>query len=80
MAFAGIAEGLAAAGAGYSSSTTQTNSSYNGYSNSYGNAYAYGSGGMLMVVTMGIAHTMVILLLPLTLLHMMERQHTKRKL
>lgn len=45
MAFAGIAEGLAAAGAGYSSSTTQTNSSYNGYSNSYGNAYAYGSGG-----------------------------------
>ena len=45
MALAGIGEGLAAAGAGYSSSTTQTNSTYNGYSNSYGNAYAYGSGG-----------------------------------
>lgn len=45
MALVGISEGLAAAGAGYSSSTTQTNSSYNGYSNSYGNAYAYGSGG-----------------------------------
>lgn len=45
MALAGIAEGLAAAGAGYSSSTTQTETSYNGYSNSYGNAYAYGSGG-----------------------------------
>ena len=45
MALASIAEGLAAAGAGYSSSTTQTETSYNGYSNSYGNAYAYGSGG-----------------------------------
>ena len=31
--------------AGYSSSTTQTNFSYNGYSDSFGNAYAYGSGG-----------------------------------
>lgn len=45
MALAGISEGLAAAGAGYSTSTTHTNSTYNGYSNSYGNAYAYGSGG-----------------------------------
>ena len=45
MALVGISEGLAAAGAGYSSSTTNTNSTYNGYSNSYGNAYAYGSGG-----------------------------------
>lgn len=43
MIGAGLAEGLAAAGAGYSSSTT--NSTYNGYSSSYGNAYAYGSGG-----------------------------------
>ena len=39
----GLAEGMAAAGAGYSTSTT--NSTYNGYSNSYGNAYAYGSDG-----------------------------------
>jgi len=45
MALVSIGEGLAAAGAGYSTSTTQTNSTYNGYSNSYGNAYAYGSGG-----------------------------------
>lgn len=45
MILAGIGEGLAAAGAGYSQSTTHTNSTYNGYSNSYGNAYAYGSGG-----------------------------------
>ena len=45
MALAGMNEGLAAAGAGYSTSTTHTNSTYNGYSNSYGNAYAYGSGG-----------------------------------
>lgn len=45
MALTGLAEGMAAAGAGYSTSTTQTNSSYNGYSNSYGNAYAYGTGG-----------------------------------
>ena len=45
MALVGISEGLAAAGAGYSTSTTHTNSTYNGYSNSYGNAYAYGSGG-----------------------------------
>lgn len=45
MALSGIAEGLAAAGAGYSTSTTRTNSTYNGYSNTHGNAYAYGSGG-----------------------------------
>lgn len=45
MVLAGIGEGLAAAGAGYSTSTTQTNMTYNGYSNSYGNAYAYGTGG-----------------------------------
>lgn len=44
-ALVGICEGLAAAGAGYSSSTTYTNSAYSGYSNSYGNASAYGSGG-----------------------------------
>lgn len=43
MALNGLAEGLAASGAGYSTSTT--NSSYSGYSSSYGNAYAYGSGG-----------------------------------
>jgi len=43
MALNGIAEGLAAAGAGYSSSTT--NSSYSGNSYSYGSASAYGSGG-----------------------------------
>jgi antitoxin component YwqK of YwqJK toxin-antitoxin module len=42
---AGIAEGLAAANAGFSRSTTYTNSSYNGYANSSGSAYAYGSGG-----------------------------------
>ena len=45
MALTGIAEGLSAASAGYSNSTTQTNSSYNGYSNSRGNAYASGSNG-----------------------------------
>jgi antitoxin component YwqK of YwqJK toxin-antitoxin module len=45
MTLSGIGEGLAAASAGYSSSTTQTNSTFNGYSNSYGNAYTYGSGG-----------------------------------
>ena len=38
-------EGQAAAQAGYSTSTTKTNSSYDGYSNSHGNASAYGSGG-----------------------------------
>lgn len=43
MALNGLAEGLAAANAGYSSSTT--NSSYSGYSSSYGSASAYGSGG-----------------------------------
>ena len=42
MALNGLAEGLAAANAGYSRTTT--NSSYNGYSSSYGNASAYGSG------------------------------------
>ncbi len=45
MALTGVAEGLAAAGAGYSTSTTHTNSRYGGHSNSYGSAYAYGSGG-----------------------------------
>lgn len=39
MVFAGFAEGLAAAGAGYSSSTTHTNSSYNGNSSYYGNSF-----------------------------------------
>lgn len=43
MALNGLAEGLAASGAGYSSSTT--NSSYNGYSSTYGSASAYGSRG-----------------------------------
>lgn len=43
MALNGLAEGLAAANAGYSNSTT--NSSYSGYSSSYGSASAYGSGG-----------------------------------
>lgn len=43
MALNGLAEGLAAAGAGYSSSTT--NSSYSGSSYSSGHASAYGSGG-----------------------------------
>lgn len=45
MILTGIGEGLAAAGAGYSQSTTSTSSSYNGYSNSYGNTYSYGTGG-----------------------------------
>lgn len=43
MALNGLAEGLAASSAGYSTSTT--NSSYNGYSSSYGTASAFGSGG-----------------------------------
>ena len=43
MALNGLAEGLAVANAGYSSSTT--NSSYSGYSSSYGSVSAYGSGG-----------------------------------
>lgn len=43
MALYGLAEGLAAAGAGYSTSTTT--SSYSGHSTSYGSASAYGSGG-----------------------------------
>lgn len=42
-ALVGFANGLAAANAGYSTSTT--NSSYSGYSSSYGSASAYGSGG-----------------------------------
>jgi antitoxin component YwqK of YwqJK toxin-antitoxin module len=41
----GLAEGLATANAGYSTSTTNTNSYYSGTSNSYGSASAYGSGG-----------------------------------
>jgi antitoxin component YwqK of YwqJK toxin-antitoxin module len=41
----GISEGLATANAGYSTSTTYSNSYYNGSSNSYGNAFSYGSGG-----------------------------------
>lgn len=45
MAMVGLAEGFAAAGAGYSSSTTTSNTSYGGNVNSSGRAYAYGSGG-----------------------------------
>ena len=41
----GLSEGLATANAGYSTSTTNTNSYYNGSSSSYGSASAYGSGG-----------------------------------
>ena len=44
-AIAGIAEALAAANAAYSTSVTETNTSYSGSSNSYGNAYAHGSRG-----------------------------------
>lgn len=40
-----IGEGLAVAGAGFSTSTTHTTSSYNAYSRGHGNAYAFGSGG-----------------------------------
>ena len=40
-----LGESLAASSAGYSSSTTQTNTSYDGYVNSSGNAFAYGTGG-----------------------------------
>lgn len=43
MALNGLAEGLAASNAGYSTSTTS--SSYRGYSSSYGTASAFGSGG-----------------------------------
>lgn len=43
MALNALGEGMAAASAGYSSSTT--NSSYSGYSSSYGSASAFGSGG-----------------------------------
>lgn len=42
-ALVGFANGLAAANAGYSTSTTT--SSYSGHSNSYGSASAYGTGG-----------------------------------
>lgn len=42
MALNGLSEGLAAANAGYSSSTTNT--SYRGYSSSYGSVSAHGSG------------------------------------
>ena len=45
MILNGIGEGLATSGAGYSTSTTHTNSSYNGHLNSYGNASAYSPGG-----------------------------------
>ena len=41
----GLSEGLAAAGAGYSSSTTTSNTNYRGNINSSGRAYASGSGG-----------------------------------
>lgn len=43
MVLNGLAEGMSAASAGYSSSTT--NSSYSGCSSSFGNASAYGTGG-----------------------------------
>lgn len=43
MAFNGFAEGLAAANAGYSTSTTS--SSYSGHSSGYGTVSAFGSGG-----------------------------------
>lgn len=43
MALNGLAEGIAASGAGYSTSTT--NSSYSGYSSGYGSVSAYGNGG-----------------------------------
>lgn len=41
----GLAEGVAAAGAGYSSSTTNTHTTSNGYINAHANAYAFGSNG-----------------------------------
>jgi len=41
----GLAEGLAVAGAGYSTSHTNTNTYYSGNRSSYGTASAYGSGG-----------------------------------
>lgn len=43
MFWKGLGEGMAASGAGYSNSTTNTH--YNGSSNTYGNAYAYSNGG-----------------------------------
>ena len=45
MAMVGLSEGLAAAGAGYSSSTTTSSTNYSGNINSSGRAYASGSGG-----------------------------------
>ena len=42
---ASIFQGLAAAAAGYSSSTSYSNTNYSGQSNTYANASAYGSGG-----------------------------------
>lgn len=42
---ASISQGLAAAAAGFSSTITQSNSTYRGQSDTYGNASAYGSGG-----------------------------------
>ncbi len=41
----GLAEGLSTMNAGYSTSTTNSSTRYNGNSNSYGSASAYGSGG-----------------------------------
>lgn len=43
MALMGLAEGMAAASAGYSQSTTNT--SYSGHSNTYGSGSVYGTGG-----------------------------------
>lgn len=45
MALNGLAQGMAAANAGYSTSTTNSYTNYGGSVNSYGSAYAYGSGG-----------------------------------
>jgi hypothetical protein len=45
MVLAGISEGIVAANAGYSTSTTRSNTFYNGYSNTYGSAYAHGPRG-----------------------------------
>lgn len=41
----GVSEGLSTSNAGYSTSTTNTNSSYNGTTSSYGTASAYGNNG-----------------------------------
>lgn len=45
MALNGLAEGMAAANAGYSTSTTNSYKNYGGISNSYGSVSAYGNGG-----------------------------------